>query len=167
MSLSVDIRISCTNLPNMDIFSLTDPVCRVFLFDAKTKQFVKIGTTENLYDTLNPAFNTRIRIKYADEEEQLLKFVIEDDDNTHFSLVGEAQITLEKIMNANDRAVSMPIENPKLKKNGTINISAKVVHEKSVLGAKFVLKSYHKMWLTAEDKGVIQGLCNFFKQKQF
>ncbi|KXS22568.1 Copine-domain-containing protein [Gonapodya prolifera JEL478] len=93
----VELRISCTNLPNKDILSKSDPRVHVYLEKAMSsqvqagpglqrrstfvKQWVELGQTETVKDNLNPVFNTPIPLSYFFESTQLLRIVIVDVDD--------------------------------------------------------------------------------------
>jgi len=70
LSSKVEIRISCTNLPNFDTFSKSDP--KVFIFlektvfkdSSSTSIWEKIGSTERIKNNDNPVFTKAFYIDY-------------------------------------------------------------------------------------------------------
>jgi hypothetical protein len=87
LSSKVEIRISCTNLPNFDTFSKSDP--KVFIFlektvfkdSSSTSIWEKIGSTERIKNNDNPVFTKAFYIDYYFELIQRLRFVIVDMDS--------------------------------------------------------------------------------------
>lgn len=49
----VELSISCSNLPNMDILSKSDPICVLYTKPNK-REWTKFGMTEMIKDNLNP-----------------------------------------------------------------------------------------------------------------
>ena len=86
-STSVELSLSCENLANLDYLSKSDPFCVVFFKDSvNQKEFIEIGRTETLLDTLNPVWQTKINIEYNFEKRQILKFNIYDSDSNSSDL---------------------------------------------------------------------------------
>ena len=54
LSMKVNLYISGRNLKNLDTFSKSDPICRVY--EKKQSGWVKMGSTEQIKDNLNPNF---------------------------------------------------------------------------------------------------------------
>lgn len=48
------LTVSCENLPNADLFTLTDALC--VLFEHTRNRWVERGRTEVIHDCLNPKF---------------------------------------------------------------------------------------------------------------
>ena len=61
------LRFACTDLPNLDTYSLTDAFVVVWLMKGRTKQ--KVGQTECIDDNLNPEFVTAVQVDYHFEEQ--------------------------------------------------------------------------------------------------
>ena len=78
LSSKVDLFISCRKLKNMDVFSKSDPVCRVYEWTEKNKQWTRIGATERISNNLNPDFKTTIQALYFFERNQKFKFEVVD-----------------------------------------------------------------------------------------
>ena len=56
LSSSVEIFVSCRDLKNLDTFSKSDPIVKIFMKNEKTKQWMPIGETERVMNNLNPNF---------------------------------------------------------------------------------------------------------------
>ena len=54
LSMQVNLYISGRKLKNLDTFSKSDPLCRVY--EKKQGNWVKLGQTERINDSLNPNF---------------------------------------------------------------------------------------------------------------
>ena len=54
------IQIACSDLPNLDKKSKSDPFAVLWELDERTGQKNRIGVTECILDTLNPQFVTTI-----------------------------------------------------------------------------------------------------------
>ena len=76
------LYISCSNLPNKDTFSFTDPFCKMYIREDKIPlpPWNLVGKTETMHDSLNPEFATPFTVKYYFEKNQLIKFEIYDHD---------------------------------------------------------------------------------------
>ena len=99
LSSKVDLFISCRKLKNMDVFSKSDPVCRVYEWTEKNKQWTRIGATERLTNNLNPDFKTTIQALYFFERNQKFKFEVVDDDGSGSSdPIGSVETTMGNIM---------------------------------------------------------------------
>jgi len=63
----------------MDLLSKSDPV--LFLFKRHGNLWNKLGSTEIIYDTLNPQFVTKLTVDYNFEMQDLFKVEIYDIDD--------------------------------------------------------------------------------------
>ena len=99
LSQKVELFISCRKLKNLDVFSKSDPICRIYEFNERAKSWVKVGQTERIDNNLNPDFKTPIPFTYSFERHQRMKLVLEDDDgNNQFELIGAVETTMGTIM---------------------------------------------------------------------
>ena len=64
----VNIWISCKHLPNLEVFSKTDPFVNVYIKEEKRTTWVLIGQTEEIPDELDPNFKTMIGVNYYFEK---------------------------------------------------------------------------------------------------
>ena len=99
--MKVDLFISGRQLKDLDVFSKSDPQCRVF--ELINGQYIPKGRTEQINNNLNPNFSTRIVMDYYFEKSQKLKFVMIDGDcasHDEYDLIGEFETTMGNIMGA-------------------------------------------------------------------
>ena len=75
---TVEISVSCSGLPKMDLFSKSDPF--VILYIREGNSYRKIGVTEVKENNHEPKFDKVFELSYRFEEEQVLKFAVEDYD---------------------------------------------------------------------------------------
>lgn len=59
------------NLLDRDTFSKSDPVCILYQKDLRTNQYIEIGRTEQIKNSLNPSWNTKFTMDYRFEERQV------------------------------------------------------------------------------------------------
>jgi hypothetical protein len=96
----VQLFLECVNLPNLDMFSKSDPRCNIKIKTAGIDHDFKIlGKTEQIANNLNPKFKTHIPVKYYFEKEQKLIFsLIDEDNNGDFDVIGTVETTMGSIM---------------------------------------------------------------------
>ena len=82
----VELTISCTNLPDLDVMSKSDPMCVVFAKRTPSDPWFEVGRTETIQNNLNPEFSKKITMTYLFEERQLLKFEVYDIDSASKNL---------------------------------------------------------------------------------
>ena len=80
LSMPVNLYISGRKLKDLDAFSKSDPVCRVYEKKDNSWSRIKIGQTERISNNLNPDFVQAIEVKYFFEKKQEIKFEIMDDN---------------------------------------------------------------------------------------
>ena len=98
---TVEISMTCRNLPKMDMFSDSDPFITLFLKEGKN--FLKIGQTEVKKNTNNPKFDKVFQMQYKFEEEQVLKFVCEDHDKVgSHDYIGDVQVRLGELASSGE-----------------------------------------------------------------
>ena len=84
---TIELSISCENLPNKDLMSKSDPLCVVYMKQTgRQTNWFEVGRTEHLQDTLNPAWQKKFAIEYKFEERQVLKFAVYDVDSESANL---------------------------------------------------------------------------------
>ena len=75
---------------NLDLMSKSDPQCIVYTKDnTSAADYHEIGRTEQIKDTLNPDFVTKILIDYNFEKVQYLKFELWDIDISDHDFLGK------------------------------------------------------------------------------
>ena len=75
---TVEISVACSGLPKMDLFSKSDPFVTLYIREGNS--YRKIGETEVKNNNHEPKFDRVFELSYRFEEEQVLKFVVEDFD---------------------------------------------------------------------------------------
>jgi len=97
--MQVNLFISGRKLKDLDAFSKSDPACLVF--ENRNGQWIKVGQTEQIKNSLNPDFQTAFALPYFFERHQELKFVmIDGDGDGDYDTIGELSTTMGKIMGA-------------------------------------------------------------------
>ena len=71
LSNPLEIHISCKDLPSLDFSSKTDPFAVVYVQNKGTT-WIEVGRTEQIRDSLNPAFVKQITMKYLFEVRQMV-----------------------------------------------------------------------------------------------
>ena len=77
--MNIELSVACRSLVNLDIMTLTDPFIKVFEQQGSTYNL--IGTTEVVYNNLNPNFNTGIKIEFYFESKQQMKIEVYHKDS--------------------------------------------------------------------------------------
>lgn len=120
----VDISISCTGLLKRDVFSKSDPFCILLLREGRS--YREVGRTEMIKNIHEPVFKKPIRIRYKFEEEQIIKFSVEDYDSpTKSESLGSVIIRLAEVA-SNGQSMSYDLK-CKSKPAGKITITAEEV----------------------------------------
>jgi len=95
------LHIRCEKLVDLDSFSKSDPLCAVYI-QSHGSDWIEIGRTEKISDSLNPRFVTAIKMDYHFEELQKLSFRVYDVDNSSIlenqDFIGEFSCALADIM---------------------------------------------------------------------
>jgi len=105
LSSQVELFVSCRGLPNMDLFSKSDPFVVVYTRDRTDKPWKEIYRSDTIWDNLNPDFPDQFLFNYQFEIQQYLRFEIYDRDSKSEDLnkqdfIGGANTTLGFIMGA-------------------------------------------------------------------
>lgn len=129
LAMKVNLMIACRKLKDLDVFSKSDPICRVYEKSQNGNQWVKIGETERIDNNLNPDFKKTFNVNYFFEKSQNYKFeVIDDDGSNSFDLIGEIETSLGNIMGSKAQTFSGQLLVPGKKDNrGTIIVVAESV----------------------------------------
>jgi len=81
-SSSVELSLRCEKLRDLDTFSKSDPFCVV---ECKTlgvqNEWMEVGRTECVMDTLNPVWQKKIVLDYNFEQRQMLRLRVYDLDS--------------------------------------------------------------------------------------
>ncbi|XP_073233575.1 copine-3-like [Porites lutea] len=99
----VELNISCRNLRDKDVMSKSDPMAVVMIL--KDGNWLEVGRTERLDNTLNPRFSKAVLVDYFFEELQKLKFFMYDIDSPTGNLktadfLGELECTLGQLVSS-------------------------------------------------------------------
>ncbi|KHJ46040.1 hypothetical protein D918_03703 [Trichuris suis] len=74
--VTVELSVSCRNLPNTDVFSKSDPMCVMFK-KAEQGDWQEAGRSEVVRNNLNPDFVHKFTIDYEFEARQPLKYDVD------------------------------------------------------------------------------------------
>ena len=94
----VQISISCRNLVDLDIVTVSDPEVHVYMKNSKDAKYFLIGKTEMIDNNLNPDFTTTFNLDFFFEKQQYLKFEVYDVDQKGLEHIGDCETTISKIM---------------------------------------------------------------------
>ena len=133
LSSSVEIFVSCRDLKNLDTFSKSDPIVKIYMQNEKTKQWVLIGETERVMNNLNPNFQRSINVVYFFEKHQVLKFdVLDDDGKNSFDTVGWAQMSMGDVMGARAQTKMVDLQAKEGGKRGRIIVRAESIQASNI-----------------------------------
>uniref|UniRef100_A0A5S6R351 Copine-3 n=1 Tax=Trichuris muris TaxID=70415 RepID=A0A5S6R351_TRIMR len=100
--VTVELAVSCRNLPDTDVFSKSDPMCVMF---TKVGQgdWQEAGRTEVIRNSVNPDFVRKFIVDYEFEARQPLKFEVYDVDSASMKLddhdfLGRLECTLAELV---------------------------------------------------------------------
>ena len=96
----VQISISCRNLVDLDLVTVSDPEVHVYMKNSNDASYYLIGKTEMILNNLNPDFTTTFNIDFYFEKQQYLKFQVYDVDDNGLEHIGDCETTISKIMGA-------------------------------------------------------------------
>uniref|UniRef100_A0A8C4NAS8 Copine-3 n=1 Tax=Eptatretus burgeri TaxID=7764 RepID=A0A8C4NAS8_EPTBU len=123
----VQITISCKNLLDMDVLSLSDPFC--VLSTEICGKWMEISRTETIKDDLNPHFSRTIMMDYHFEEVQKVTFSLYDEDSSAHDLskhdfLGSFTTTLGQVVSNQTMTKPLMKANGKPAGQGTITVTA-------------------------------------------
>ncbi|CAH3027275.1 unnamed protein product [Porites evermanni] len=146
----VELHVSCRNLADMDVFSKSDPMVVMYTQAMGSNEWKEFGRTEHIMNNLNPDFVTTFVIHYFFEEMQKLRFEVYDIDKdtpklSDHDYIGAMECNLGSIVGEFGGRLQKPLVNPKIKKPGTIIVSAEEISDcKDVLTLQFNGKNLDK-----------------------
>lgn len=127
----ITLHISCRNLADLDTFTVSDPVCHIYIDDNPNKsEWRLLGKTEQIENNLNPDFVEHFEIDYYFEKEQKIKVEVFDVDITELEHIGNYETTLGAIMSSINTTLTgdLTLPNKKVKKSrGKIILRAEKV----------------------------------------
>ena len=146
----VNLHVSAKNLKDMDVITVSDPVCALFIYNqGKWNEF---GRTEVVWNNLNPEWVTFFTIMYVFEIRQPLMFRVYDVDSdkadlSKQDLIGEAQIDLAQIISGNGLTeLELKIPSNPNEKRGTFYVTPEQVENSgSIVTGKITGKNLKKM----------------------
>jgi len=159
LSSTVELHLSCLNLPNLDVLSKSDPFVVIYL-KAKPEnnqiqshneeKWLEIQRTKTVWDSLNPEWSDQILLDYHFELVQELRFDVYDRDSQSEDLsthdyIGSIRTTLSRIMGSRGSTYSdfLMGKNGKTGKFGKMIIRAEEVQScKDIIHIQF---SAHKL----------------------
>jgi Ca2+-dependent lipid-binding protein len=129
--MKVDMYISGRKLKDLDVFSKSDPICILSEYNDKTKQWVKLGQTEQIKNNLNPDFKTHLTVNYFFEKKQNIKFeMIDWDGEGSYDPIGAIETTMGAVMGAKGQVFTSNLAHGKdTTKRGQIIVRAEAVQE--------------------------------------
>jgi hypothetical protein len=107
---TLQLFLSCRDLPATDRFSETDPMCEVYLVErsGKTSTQRLVGRTEKIRNNPNPRFMTPVAVDFYFEQQQtLLVRVVDWDDDGSTTPVADATVSLGRLFG--DKPVTVPL----------------------------------------------------------
>ena len=88
----------------MDVFSKSDPVVYMSIWDERRRQWIKYGETEQINNNLNPDFKKSFEVVYSFEKQQRLRFDVFDVDLNDKEVIGYFETTIGYIMGARNQS---------------------------------------------------------------
>ena len=151
----LELAISCRNLHDADVFSLSDPMVVLEERNPETQDWDELGRTEIIWDNLNPDFETKFQIDYHFEVHQHLRFSVydidcESDDLEKHDFLGTVQCSLGEIAAEHGR-----FERQLLKKNGNKFKGTIIIMSEEILSSR----DHFSMEMTIFG---LPGSCLFF-----
>jgi len=134
-AMNVDLHISCKGLLITDVGSKSDPIVVVSM-RKESENWMEVGRTEWQKNNLNPSFVKAVRVRYAFETTQYLKFSVYDVDDERANLakadsLGYVETTLANVVSSPTGAFCEKlkyVKDPKLNA-GTITVVGEEVKE--------------------------------------
>lgn len=160
----VELSVSCSNLLDKDVGSKSDPLC-VLLQKSPDGKWSELGRTEQVQNSSNPAFSTRLRIQYHFESVQNLKLSVYDIDNKSKDLsdddfLGGAELTLGQIVASKSVTRPLQLKKDKPAGKGSITVMAEEVKDNRAIVLELEAKNLDKK----DTFGKSDPFLEFFKQ---
>lgn len=104
---TISLNFSCENLPNLDTFTRTDGMA---VFYRKVgQQWMKIGMTEVIWDSLSPAWVKSFDVQYNFEKRESYKvdvYDVDDENNLNnfggHDFVGSLEFSIHEVVTSRD-----------------------------------------------------------------
>ncbi len=151
MQMQVNLFVSGRKLKDMDTFSKSDPQC--ILYEQKNNQWVKIGQTEQIQNSLNPDFQASFTVGYFFEKVQNFKFLmIDGDGGADYDTIGEVIVTMGKLMGAKKQIYTEKLSYQGQQGRGDLIVRTQAIQQSNIC-AQMRLK-----WSSINDE---EGACCF------
>ena len=123
----VELFLSCRKLKNMEFFSLTDPMIKVYI--DRNGEYCFLDQTEVIWNDLNPNFTKSFVLDYLFEVKQKLKFeILQYNGPNKTELCGVVETTLGEIVGSKQMTYIADIKH-KNKSHGKLVIKAEKVQQ--------------------------------------
>ena len=104
----VELSLSCSSLADMDTFSKSDPFAVLYLQDSRSGNWVYMGRTETIDNTLDPHWAKKFVLDFQFEKRQVLKVEVYDSDSPSAQLsdhdyIGSCEVSLAEVLRAQGR----------------------------------------------------------------
>lgn len=110
-----EFRISCQELLDTDLITVTDPLVTAYAVNKTTKKReVTLGQTETLHNTLSPVFRETISIT-GQHKDDLLEFEVKDADHIGYDFIGSIFTTVDEILSSGAYGLYKDLEKERLK----------------------------------------------------
>ncbi|XP_077983030.1 copine-8-like [Glandiceps talaboti] len=136
----VEISISARCIRDRDLFSISDPMCVLYIKKPCSDKFVEFGRTEVVLDMLDPDFVKKFKLDYFYNEKQELKFELFDNDAssedlTRHDKLGQVCCYLDEIVSKKTvwREIQSNTKFSSKRKSGTLVISVEDVGDSNDL----------------------------------
>lgn len=133
---TVQLFISCRKLKNLDLMSKSDPFCEVFMKNDSRSQWLKVGQTDTVNNSLNPDFAVPITINYYFEKNQEIRFEVYDDDGSSREEQGKVTCKVGSLVGAKNQTYVADL----LDKSGRGDRGQIIVKSDSVKGSNKICK---------------------------
>ncbi|TNV80072.1 hypothetical protein FGO68_gene6821 [Halteria grandinella] len=134
-SSKVQLFISCRNLKDVDIISVSDPQVIIYTRANPRDGWMKLDQTEVMKNNLNPNFEKSFIVSYYFERHQYFKFDVVDSNNIGGNLdaIGSVETTLGNIVGAKQQTFIGELQKQGTSsKRGTIYVRADSVKESNM-----------------------------------
>ncbi|XP_060692551.1 copine-1-like isoform X2 [Hemiscyllium ocellatum] len=131
----VQLTISCENLMDKDVGSMSDPLCVLLQNTEAGDQWMELDRTERVKNCQSPQFAKKLEVDYFFERVQKLKFGIYDIDNKSTNLsdddyLGGVECTLGQIVSSKSFTRPLQLKKGKLAGKGNITVVAEEIRDK-------------------------------------
>ena len=112
----LELFLSCKRLKNQIDFGKLDPFIELYQ-KLNTEEWLKVGNTEVIHDTIDPIFLVSIKIDYLFEENQHLRMKVfnSEDGEAHgndWALIGTSECTLGQLVGSQGQTLNLEISPP-------------------------------------------------------